>query len=230
MATKVVEEAVAGVLLHIRRPAQCNGVFGLRISQSVFPSKGVVIVFSRFDVPGIFARDFSLLAEFAREWKVGKQYSKEQFDEGIRRLDIYKQWWLETILEMWSKDTVVVMQSEDVKPSYRDDAPPAYSIQPAWHQWWVSSILGAPEVVIPAGQIQYTARITGNTEYLPVMASLMSQPDSDLELLSLTHDFLTHSGRDTVVRSGPVMLEVSDEQGTPADRENMWGSASAIIM
>ena len=24
-----------------------------------------------------------------------------------------------------------------------------YYIQPAWHQWWISSILGAPELVIP---------------------------------------------------------------------------------
>lgn len=55
---------------------------------------------------------------------IGKQYSEEQFNEGIRRLDVYKQWWLHTILETGKKDTLVVMQSEDVKPNYRDDPPP----------------------------------------------------------------------------------------------------------
>jgi len=60
--------------------------------------------------------------QFQRE--MGKQYSKEQFDDGIRRLDIYKQWWIDTILETERKHTLVVMQSEDVKPNYRDDAPP----------------------------------------------------------------------------------------------------------
>jgi len=42
----------------------------------------------------------------------------------MRRLDIYAQWWLDTVLEVGTKNTVVVMQSEDVKPNYRDDAPP----------------------------------------------------------------------------------------------------------
>jgi len=55
---------------------------------------------------------------------IGKKYTQEQFNEGIRRLDIYKQWWLDSILEIKEADTLVVMQSEDVKPNYRDDKPP----------------------------------------------------------------------------------------------------------
>jgi hypothetical protein len=38
--------------------------------------------------------------------------------------DVYAKWWLDTLLEVGKKDTLVVMQSEDVKPNYRDDAPP----------------------------------------------------------------------------------------------------------
>jgi hypothetical protein len=41
----------------------------------------------------------------------------------MRQLDVYKNWWLDSVLETNTKDTLVVMQSEDVKPSYRDDRP-----------------------------------------------------------------------------------------------------------
>ncbi|KAL8811955.1 MAG: hypothetical protein Q9223_001264 [Gallowayella weberi] len=52
----------------IRRPAQCNGVFGLRPSQGVFPQKGMFTVFKTFDVPGILARDLDKLGSFATKW------------------------------------------------------------------------------------------------------------------------------------------------------------------
>jgi hypothetical protein len=55
---------------------------------------------------------------------VGKEYTQEQFNEGMRCFDVYAKWWLDTVLEVGKKDTLVVMQSEDVKPNYRDDAPP----------------------------------------------------------------------------------------------------------
>jgi Asp-tRNA(Asn)/Glu-tRNA(Gln) amidotransferase A subunit family amidase len=52
----------------IRRPVQCCGVFGLRVSQGVFSHEGMFTVYKRFDVPGIFARDLGMLVDFAREW------------------------------------------------------------------------------------------------------------------------------------------------------------------
>jgi hypothetical protein len=42
----------------------------------------------------------------------------------MRRLDVYKQWWLDVVLEVGQRETVVVMGSEEVKPNYRDDAAP----------------------------------------------------------------------------------------------------------
>ena len=112
----------------------------------------------------------------------------------MRRLDVYRRWFLEHVMEAGKKSTLLVMQSEDVKPNYRDDPPPyefstrvrrrineltvnrEYYIQPAWNQWWISSILGAPEVVIPAGQIPYISRITETVEELPVATSIMGEP------------------------------------------------------
>jgi len=39
-------------------------------------------------------------------------------------MDVYKAWFLENVMQVGKMNTFVVMQSEDVKPLYRDDAPP----------------------------------------------------------------------------------------------------------
>ncbi|KAG8529751.1 uncharacterized protein KY384_005232 [Bacidia gigantensis] len=262
----------------IRRPAQCNGVFGLRPSQGIFPQDGMFTIFNHVDVPGIFARDIGKLAAFARmwygepfteriteslpsrkkvvldfledfgaflhikaeriklselwgqsppkeakgqslheylkdvgrdtflyanyhsgtgfpytyrekfgknpfvtklvqwRWEVGSKISDEMHMEAMRRVSVYKNWFLNIVMRVGETDTFVVMQSEDVTPKYRDDPPLEYSIQPAWHQWWISPFLGAPEIVIPAGTIAYQSRISGNIEHLPVTAQILSQP------------------------------------------------------
>ena len=226
----------------IRRPAQCNGIFGLRPSQGVFSQNGMFTVFKYFDVPGIFARDIRRLALFAEtwygdrlrsdstppechprilfprdlvsakkspqhsivldfvkdlevffgikseetgidelwvtnspkeadgaslheflekvgkdaflyasyhsatsfrdsyrdqfgkapivspfvqwRWEVGSTVTEEEHKESMRRIGIYKRWFLEEVMHVGSKDTFVFMQSEDVTPKYRDDPPP----------------------------------------------------------------------------------------------------------
>ncbi|KAL8833573.1 MAG: hypothetical protein Q9170_004188 [Blastenia crenularia] len=109
-------------------------------------------------------------------WDIGSKISIEEHEEAMRRMSVYKEWFLNTVMEVGKRNSFVVMQSEDVVPRYRDDPPPGYSIQPAWHQWWLSPILGAPEIVIPAGSIPYNSRISGLEEHLPVTAQILSQP------------------------------------------------------
>ncbi|KAF2229188.1 amidase signature enzyme, partial [Viridothelium virens] len=307
----------------IRRPSQCNGCLGLRLSRGIFSSEGMFTVFPLFDVPGLFSRDLDKLVSFAEgwyahvqcdnridglplsivapedfappgdspqkrvvqqivtdfeaylgidsrklsisalweqtppveagkeslhsylkdcaastflyanyhstadfrnayyrkfqkkpfvspfvrwRWNIGASISKEEHEEGLHRLEVYKRWFLDRGMEVGKKNTLVIMQSEDVKPNYRDDQHPDYYIQPAWNPWWVSSILGAPEVVIPAGQIPYKSRITETIEQLPVVASIMGEPKSDLSFLKFVQDFLRGSGRPLMVETGRQMF------------------------
>ncbi|KAL8666922.1 MAG: hypothetical protein Q9202_001162 [Teloschistes flavicans] len=139
----------------IKRPAQYNGVFGLRPSQGVFPHYGMFTEFKIFDVPGIFARDLDKLASFTTKCE--------------------------------------------------------YNIQAAWNQWWLSSILGAPEIVIPAGSIAYHSRISELDEQLPVTAQKLSAPGSDLELISMAQRFLKDIGRPTKVKTGRNMFTSAKE-------------------
>jgi hypothetical protein len=55
--------------------------------------------------------------------KVGKQYTAKQHEEGSRRMKVYEKWFLQTVMRVDTVNTLVVMQSEEVKPKYRDDPP-----------------------------------------------------------------------------------------------------------
>ena len=83
----------------------------------------------------------------------------------MKRMAVYEQWLLKHVLSVGTSRTLLVTQSETVAPNYRDAPPPyvvrnidifvliirhrKYAVQPAWHQWWIASICGAPEVVLP---------------------------------------------------------------------------------
>lgn len=60
-------------------------------------------------------------------WKIGSTATKEQHEEAMRRMDVYKQWFLKDVVQSGVKNCSVVMQSEDVTPKYRDDPPPSVS-------------------------------------------------------------------------------------------------------
>ena len=123
-------------------------------------------------------------------WERGSNVSRLDHEEAMRRMNIYRQWLLDVVLQMKTRSCYIIMQNEDVKPVYRDDPAPGFQIQPAWHQWWLASIIGAPELVIPVGEISYASRVSGNTERLPVAASIMGPPGSDFRLLAMAQRFL----------------------------------------
>ncbi|PQE05256.1 Amidase protein [Rutstroemia sp. NJR-2017a BVV2] len=137
-------------------------------------------------------------------WKFGKQYTAEQHEEGMWRMNLHEEWFLQTVMQVDTANTLVVVQSENAKPNYRDGPPPwdAYYIQSAWHQWWISPILGAPEIIIPVRQIRYESRISSQTEYLPVTASIMGPPDMDVTLIGVTKFLMKDTGWPLVANSG----------------------------
>lgn len=52
------------------------------------------------------------------------EVSRKQFDEGMRRLRVYADWFIDEIMQRGKKFSLLVTPSEDVKPLYRDDPPP----------------------------------------------------------------------------------------------------------
>lgn len=57
-------------------------------------------------------------------WKVGSIVTKEEHEESMRRMTVYKQWFFDVVMQVGVKDSFVIMQSEDVELKYKDDPPP----------------------------------------------------------------------------------------------------------
>ncbi|KAK4613947.1 hypothetical protein CLAFUW4_09096 [Fulvia fulva] len=96
----------------------------------------------------------------------------------------------------------------EARPNYRDDPPSSPLEAPvAWDQLRLSPILEAPELTLSIGQIPYRSRITGVNEMLPVGASVVGGPGTDLSLIETAQTVLRYSGRPLCVATGRQMFE-----------------------
>ncbi|KAI3336844.1 amidase signature domain-containing protein [Xylariaceae sp. AK1471] len=55
------------------RPAMVNGVWQFRPSRDLVNLSGMIITYSRFDTPCVFARELDILGRFVRSWVPAKQ-------------------------------------------------------------------------------------------------------------------------------------------------------------
>ncbi|KAF2804286.1 amidase signature enzyme [Mytilinidion resinicola] len=140
-------------------------------------------------------------------WKLGEQVSREQYEDMNRRLSIFKQWFLKHYMKAGEQNSILVLPLSDVKPNYRDVYPGANSTpRTGLRPTYLSAYLGAPELALPIGHIEYMSRISGNAESLPVAVSLMGPPGTDLALIQLTVDSLKQANRPTTVRAGTARM------------------------
>jgi len=67
-------------------------------------------------------------------------------------------------------------------------------------------ILGAPDIAVPIGDVPYESRITGRTEYLPVVMDLVATPGNHWGLIEGVEKIITLSGRLAAVSTGKRMF------------------------
>lgn len=53
----------------------------------------------------------------------GKNTSLYNRNDGFKRIEVYRQWFQQTILTGDHTNAIIVMPLEDAKPRYRDDVP-----------------------------------------------------------------------------------------------------------
>lgn len=141
-------------------------------------------------------------------WNQAKKVTPAQNEEAWAKIAVYREWLLETVLQCESEDAIVLSPLGDISPCYRDEWPaPPCGDQQLWEPLLMAPILGAPQIVVPAGEMKYRSRISGRDEYLPVCVAIMGLPGKDRDLLRLTRSILQHSGRNTKVRVGRRMFE-----------------------
>lgn len=99
-------------------------------------------------------------------------------DIALKRLDVYKQWFLQEVMKTKEQNTLIIIPIEEISPRYRDEQVSSRSSPVGIPMLFLSPTLGAPELTIPVGQVPYHSRVSGQPEYLPVGVSLLGAPGS----------------------------------------------------
>ncbi|OAL31268.1 hypothetical protein AYO20_08323 [Fonsecaea nubica] len=139
-------------------------------------------------------------------WNLGRGVTKEQHQEGLRRLEVYKSWFLNEVMGGPEKNSILVMPISEGVPNYRDHPPNPPTVQSGFDPLFLSPILGCPDLVIPIAQIPFESRITERQEQLPVCVNLLGVPGKDLDLINAATAVLDASGRPCAVRVGSEMF------------------------
>lgn len=138
-------------------------------------------------------------------WEVGRTITTTQRNEAIRRLNVYKAWLLEHVFR--DANPIMLLPVGNAEENYRDDKSIESPVaQEAWDQLWLSPILGAPEITVPIGQVPFESKMTRREEMLPVVASLVGLPRTDLCLIEMAKKILEYSRRPTRVATGRQMF------------------------
>ncbi|KAM7196770.1 amidase signature domain containing protein [Naviculisporaceae sp. PSN 640] len=143
-----------------------------------------------------------------QRWDKGAAVTVAQNKEAEARMEVYKDWLLDNIFgpDEKEKQVIVILPIANVEPNYRDVKSSMLTSQSALDQLFLGPILGAPDVMVPLGDVPYESRITGRTEFLPVVVDLMGKPGQDMQLLEVVEKVMKGCDREMVVKTGARMF------------------------
>ncbi|KAI0445859.1 amidase signature domain-containing protein [Xylaria telfairii] len=145
-----------------------------------------------------------------RRWDKGAAVTTAQHDDATKKLDVYKDWLMGTLFP--SHQRLVVLPVANAMPNYRDVVSSSPDEQSALDELFLSPILGAPDIVVPIGDVPYKSRITQKIEDLPVVANVVGAPRTDFQLLRTISQVIKLSERPTSVAVGSRMFPFSLHQ------------------
>lgn len=125
-------------------------------------------------------------------WAWGQQLTATDpsaYASAVRNMTLFRTWWRDSIIRpsvaTCSEGLYVYLRATGAA-SYRDEyfepstAPPL-----GFADWTIAGYVGAPEVVVPVGEVEYESQVTGRTEWLPVMAMVQAGRGCDGMLAGL---------------------------------------------
>ncbi|PSN64987.1 amidase signature enzyme [Corynespora cassiicola Philippines] len=127
-------------------------------------------------------------------WRWGQENAGEmEYAQALRNISMFKSWW-ETQgygrhdVESCSEGLYIYPFTTG-EPSYRDEYFQARTTPPlGFDDSSIPVMAGAPEVVVPIGEVPYESRVTLQTEYLPVTMGLRMARGCDHALAALVSD------------------------------------------
>ncbi|KAK3901760.1 amidase signature domain-containing protein [Staphylotrichum tortipilum] len=136
--------------------------------------------------------------------------------QATARMMVYRDWLLRTFFHQntpddaqdQNKQVLVVLPISNVAPNYRDVISPSPEDQSALDELFLPPILGAPDVVVLVGEVQYDSRITGQREFMSVVVDLVAVPRRDWELVEAVERVMMLSGRPVGVKGEADVLRL----------------------
>ncbi|KAJ4357191.1 uncharacterized protein N0V89_001766 [Didymosphaeria variabile] len=147
-------------------------------------------------------------------WQLGSEVSSKERDDMNNRIQTFRTWFLKHYMKSDEQDTIIILPISQVKPNYRD----AFTSQigkkatTGLRTTYLSPYVGAPELAVPIGHLNFESRISGNTESLPVAVAVMGPPGSDMALVKLVLESLRASKRPTAVSTGKARMWSPEEE------------------
>ncbi|KAF2108478.1 amidase signature domain-containing protein [Lophiotrema nucula] len=139
------------------------------------------------------------------QWELSSHITAEANVEALKRLEVYKKWFMEAIMKPEERTTLILIPIEEISPRYRDDATSRFN-PVGVPNLFLSPILGAPELTIPIGEYPFESKCSGNIEKLPIAISMIAAPGEDLILFDIASDCLKKAGRPTQVLAGKKLF------------------------
>ncbi|KAJ5735194.1 uncharacterized protein N7483_000319 [Penicillium malachiteum] len=116
------------------------------------------------------------------ERQLGNDITKEERDRGLQECEIFSPWIYSKVL---TPEVIMLLPLGRPGANYRDSVgnatagPPSTTFSPIYF----STIIGAPQVVVPVGQNPFESRVSGNIECAPIVVSLIGHKGADVTLL-----------------------------------------------
>ncbi|KAJ8105970.1 hypothetical protein ONZ43_g7220 [Nemania bipapillata] len=140
-------------------------------------------------------------------WSFAETMSQEKRDQDFAKIDVYKQWFTQTVWAGTRSNALIVMPLESMSPRYRDEVPSfKRPPQDGIGALTLGPVMDSPVLAVPVAEIPYHSRITDRDEALPFVLAIMGPKGSDLALMDAMLKVLEKSDMPTVVKTGRSMF------------------------
>ncbi|KAK3353735.1 amidase signature domain-containing protein [Lasiosphaeria hispida] len=132
-----------------------------------------------------------------------------ELNNASKKKEVYKKWLHEILFLNRETEAVVILPVSNAVPKYcneRAPSPPPAETYSALAGVFLQPILGAPDIVVPIGDVPYHSKFTEEVEYLPVVVNIMGAPGTDYDLLEAVEKIMAASSRPTTVVTGSRMF------------------------
>ena len=117
----------------------------------------------------------------------GRTITTQQYETAIKSAKIFSQWFREIVLAKATEDEfpLLIFPQSWGSAVYRDEPDNAPLFFSSFSIYGLSYLSGSPDCTVPVGEITCQSRVTEAEMFLPVSLSVLSPPETDLQLLDL---------------------------------------------